>query len=247
MQAARGFALVAAVALICLAFRSAHAQQPQDLVSIVVLDVGGKLLPVEQFTAQLRAGCPKDGSQPLRPHFRPRNGDVAIAIDSTAVPDPDPTGCGFGIVEAGTPESARLTTTEVPRGAVEAWTARTGILAIVVGTPTPVALPAARVDDRAVAPLTLWMRLAMILVVALAAGLVTGGVVYVRERRRSAQPYLHETGDTSAQVDGRHPGMLTLGEPMPPVSPAPPPVVEERNEQPREHPDRRTDASTDVE
>ena len=192
--------------LLAIAVAQPVRAQAPSMVSILVLEVGGKLLPLEQFQAEVAVGCPLGGSDP-RPHFRTRSGGPAIALDNTEVRAPDPK-CGFGLVDTNAPESAPLRAVDVPVTLVEAWTARTGIL--VVSNAAPASTPAAGVNTSPVPPLTLPMRLAMVGVLALAAGLVTGLVAYMRGRLARRR---YEAADISAMVDERHTGMFTLAEP----------------------------------
>ena len=193
--------------------------QTNGSVSIIVIDLGGKLLPIEQFKSDTREGCPLGGGA-LAPHFRTRSGGPAIAIDLTEVADPNRSGCGYGLVQTGAADSAMVRIADLRPAELDAWNAKTGLSAGVVGTsaspprvnelvPTPSAPePAGWATGIA--------RILMIVGAALAAGLLVGALVYRREQRRargdldSAYSAYPEPGD--APLDEHHAGMLTMPE-----------------------------------
>lgn len=142
-----------ALAVGALGARGASAQPQQ--VAITAVDLGGRVMPFEQFRAEAHAGCPGDASSPPVPHLHTKSGGPAVAIDLTEVADPAPGGCGFGIVVQGAPNSAPIGLVNVDAAALARWTARTGIEVVSVSAAVPANAPATPTRPAATAPTTL--------------------------------------------------------------------------------------------
>lgn len=194
-------------------------------VSIPVVAYDGKLLPFEQFQADRHPGCPAGGGEPAA-HLHTRSGRPAVALDLTEVADPAPTGCGFGLLQQGTPGSALVQLANVTPAVLAEWSARTGIT--VSGgdavppdgaqppAPTP---PAARP-----APVTPFPtdRVALVLALMLAAGVIAGYLVNLRAARPSAEDSAlaqdHEPADGGVlrqRLARGHSGLLALPADLP--------------------------------
>lgn len=167
--------------------------------SIIVIDQGGKLLPIEQFEAHVDAACPGEAGAPPPAYFRTRTRGPAIAIDLSEVPDPAPTGCGFGLTTVNARGAAALVIAGVTPEAIAAWTRRTGLMPTVmavdaappsvatpvplpVATPTP---PPSTAANAAEAMHRFRLALGFGLPLALAVGLLVGSLVYRRAQRQS--------------------------------------------------------------
>ena len=131
----------------------ASAQTPAPQVAITVVDLGGRLLPFEQFRAEVHAGCPADAG-PAVPHLHTKTGGPAIAIDLSEVADPAPAGCGFGLVQQGAPSSALIGLANVDSAALARWTARTGIDVAGASAAVPAGAPARPTAAAPTAPTT---------------------------------------------------------------------------------------------
>lgn len=199
-------------------------------VSILVIDVRGKQVPIEQLEAHVDDSCKAAAAQPT-PHFHASEGKPVIALDLTIVADPDPSGCGFGLVQGGE-GSAGVHVVQVTPAEVATWTKQTGMAPAIIGTadrrlpdtPPTVAPPAAAPTGSRVLAV-----LGVALVSALSAGLTAGAFIYRRGRRaldvadaeavRAASEAIEET-EVSEGLARAHRGMLVVND-VTLASPAP--------------------------
>lgn len=94
-------------------------------MSITVIDHSGRVLPFEQFRAEVHDSCAV-GGVPV-PHLHTLNRGPAIAIDRTPVPDPAPQGCGFGAIQGPASSASVVRLANVSPAEVRAWSTLTGI------------------------------------------------------------------------------------------------------------------------
>jgi hypothetical protein len=176
-------------------------------VSITVIERDGRLLPFEQFRAEVHDSCAV-GGLPV-PHLHPRSGGAAIAIDRTSVADPAPDGCGFGPPQGGAPGAAVVRLASVEPAAAQAWSGMTGIplttsaAAPPPGTETPAAIttPAVNVERNAptISNTPIWSML--IVPLLLLAG-VAGGCILTN---RGAKPATHPAAERRPQLEDYEP------------------------------------------
>lgn len=193
-------------------------------VSILAIEVGGKIVPIEQFEAHVDDSCKAAAAQPT-PHFHARGGASVIALDLTPVADPDPNGCGFGIVLSGA-GSADVHVVQVSPAEIAAWTKRTGVEPAIIGTSdkrlpdSPAVTPTGTTPagaTQAASGSRVFAVLGVALVCAIGTGLAAGAFIYRRERRvldiadaeavRAASAAIEET-DVNDSLARAHRGML---------------------------------------
>ncbi len=214
--------------------RLASAQQATSIVSIIVIEQRGRLLPIEQFETVVDMSClgPAGGGTPV-PHFHTKSRGPAIAIDLSEVPDPAPEACGFGLTETSTPGSAGIRTAQTTTEAVAAWEARTGLEPVVIG------IGAVLEPDTATDPFA-WitapeqrvaLAFAAAVIVAITAGGIAGLLVYRSEQRAStpaptkaamrAATEAIERAEISDRLSEAHRGLLAARVLPPPPVPVP--------------------------
>ncbi|MGE3855791.1 MAG: hypothetical protein AB7G21_02400 [Dehalococcoidia bacterium] len=250
--AACALIVVVVVAVVLALPRAASAQTGTSTppVSLTVIDFAGRVLPFEQFRAEVHDSCAPAGA-PV-PHLHTRTGGPAIAIDRTPVPDPAPEGCGFGPIQAGVPGATVVRLANVDPADVQAWSALTGIplttaAAVPDGTPvplpsaTPTAVATVPVDAPTVTTGSVWSLLVVPLV--LLAGVIGAYILAGRRSRPAAAPPRERLEDYEPADGGvvrerltrGHAGLLALpAEPPPPPLPPPDPLDESREEQPED-------------
>lgn len=221
-RARPGVALIFA-ALLVLVVPLPAARAQRGTVAIVVFERAGRLFPLEQFRVESRAGCPAgSGEDTAQPHLRTRSGGPATALDLTEVTDPDPAGCGFGVVRAGAPGTTGVRSAEVDAATLAAWTARTGIsVPPPGGSAAPAPAPAPTPTERPAAPLPTGTparpaataspadpsaRVLVVLLAAMVVALIGGSALAALLHRRRPVPSLelrYPTGRGAlAEVDG---------------------------------------------
>jgi len=174
----------------------------------VVIDRDGHVLPIAGLHPETHAGCPPTGAPAGLAHYHPRSGATALALDLTEVPDPDPQGCGFGLIPGGFPNSIAERQVEVPAAVFAAWSARYG--ETIEADPA-----AAEADDSG-----RLSRFLVVFAIALAVGGMLGVAAYRGGPPRRPAPVRSGWGTygSGGRLDARHAGMFT-----PPGTPVPAP------------------------
>ncbi|MDH3204676.1 MAG: hypothetical protein OEL81_08390 [Nitrosopumilus sp.] len=94
-----------------------HAPEPNDIFNVCVLVINGGYYPCVQFFISGEEGCPPDHYHPILAN--------AYSIFLLPIPDPAPTGCGFGLVSA-------IPSIIIPmsQSQIDAWNTMTGLTII---------------------------------------------------------------------------------------------------------------------
>jgi hypothetical protein len=210
----------------------AGAQQPPTppaagQVAVTVVDHDGKLIPFEVFRAEVHAGCPATGA-PVA-HLHPARGATALAFDLTEVPDPAPTGCGFGTTEQGTPASVHLRLANIDATVLAAWSARTGLqVATMEAIPaaTPTISPRALEPTQAVPEFPL-ARVGLVLAVLMVTSVIGGYYIRLQSQPVPERPWNsldfdepEDGGELRARLARGHADLAALPEEAPAAPPA---------------------------